>query len=78
VELSYIHALTAELALDCLITGVPRSAHRIWIARRPLIESLGGAWTDEFAAIAGAHECGGFIQELIWPAGPCAECENPL
>lgn len=78
VELSYIHALTAELALDCLITGVPRSAHRIWVARRPLIESLKGAWTDEFVAIARPRECGGFIQELNWPSGPCAECENPL
>lgn len=78
VEFSYIHALTAELALDCLITGVPRAAHRIWVARRPLIESLKGAWTDEFVAIAGSRESGGFIQELSWPSGPCAECENPL
>src|SRR5699024_2736800 len=42
VELTWAHALTAELALDVLLGNVTSSTHRVWIGRRETLESAGG------------------------------------
>ncbi len=76
VELGYLVSVIAELAIDCILGRVKHATHRIWAARRPLLESMGGDWTPEWQAIAGARVNGGFVEEREWPrSNTCIECK---
>jgi hypothetical protein len=76
VELGHVVSVIAELAIDCLLGHVQYATHRVWAARRPLLESIGGAWTPEWEAIAGARSGGGFVEEREWPrSSSCIECK---
>lgn len=66
VELAFVHALAAELALDALLANRTTTAHRIWAASRERLDRLGGQWSAEWRAIAG-DIAGGQILEMSWP-----------
>lgn len=74
VELSYVTSLAAELALDVILSGSNVSTHRIWAARRTVLDAAGGRWTNEWITTAPHREQGGLLQELEWPAGLCPAC----
>ena len=75
VELGHVISVIAELGIDCLLGKVEKATHRIWAARRSLMESSGGSWTPEWEAIAGDRTQGGFVEEREWPRLPsCVEC----
>ncbi len=76
VELGHVVSVIAELAIDCVLGRVSRASHRIWAARRPMLEGLGGVWTPEWATIAGSRAGGGFVEEREWPrSSSCIECK---
>jgi len=75
VELGHVVSVIAELAIDCVLGRVGHATHRIWGARRPMLEGLGGVWTPEWEAIAGSRAAGGFVEEREWPrSSSCIEC----
>lgn len=52
VELAYIHAMIAELALDALLGLCPLSTHRVWATSGERLRRLGGDWSKEWREIA--------------------------
>mgnify|MGYP001224356086 CR=1 FL=1 len=75
IEFSHITALAAELVLDLLLGEISASTHRIWCARRSLLDAAGGQWSKEWSKIAATHPLGGFIEERPWPGdSECSEC----
>lgn len=66
VELAFVHALAAELALDALLANRTTTTHRIWAAPRERLARLGGEWSAEWRAIEG-DSAGGQIHERSWP-----------
>ncbi len=75
VELGHVVSVIAELALDCLLGNVTKATHRIWAARRSLLEKAGGVWTPEWASITVGRSEGGFVEEREWPRShSCVEC----
>jgi len=66
VELSWITALAAGLALDCLLGKIPKSTHRIWAGPRALLDAAGGYWNRDWVAARREREMGGFQEELPW------------
>jgi sulfur-carrier protein adenylyltransferase/sulfurtransferase len=70
--------LIAELCLDCLLKDVTVSTHRIWAARKALVDRAGGIWTPEWTEIAQGRDRGAFVEERIWPVlEACPECGVP-
>lgn len=75
VELSHTVSLVAELALDVVLREVADGTHRIWAARRALLDELGAEWTDEWRALAPHAHAGGRVVERRWGQdASCAEC----
>ena len=75
VELSHVVATIAELVLDSILKAPMESRHRIWVARRAVVEDFGGevtAWGEE---IAGDRQHGGCVKERPWAvSASCTEC----
>jgi sulfur-carrier protein adenylyltransferase/sulfurtransferase len=76
VELGHVVSVIAELAIDCILGHVQRATHRVWAARRQLLEGMGGTWTAEWEAIAAGRTGGGFVEEREWArSSSCIECK---
>jgi hypothetical protein len=75
-ELGHVNDLIAELALDCLLNRVRRSAHRIWAARREHLEEFDGKWTEAAQLLLGVDHNGGKAISRPWPACRCCELAN--
>jgi sulfur-carrier protein adenylyltransferase/sulfurtransferase len=66
VELGFITSLISQAALDCLLGSIGTATHRIWLARRSVIESAGGQWSQAIRLIAPHALDGGTILERRW------------
>src|SRR3989442_928293 len=67
--------LATYLALDCLLRSVQASHHRIWVARRSVLEAAGGTWHPAWAVARPGTEEGGMLVERSWGARPgCPAC----
>lgn len=77
VELGFVTAVIAELALDCLLGKVQVSAQRSWIASASRIEEAGGEIGLQWRERASQQRFG-FVTEQPWPAKEdCVECGAP-
>jgi molybdopterin/thiamine biosynthesis adenylyltransferase len=76
VDIGQTVNVIAELCLDCLLKSVVCSTHRIWAARKSLVETVGGTWSAEWINLTGgSRPHGGFVEERNWPLEPtCPEC----
>jgi len=74
IELGYINSLIAEAALDCLLDKPTTSTHRIFAARRSLMDRAGGSWSPEWIAAYPERGDGGFVVERPWPHRRCSHC----
>jgi hypothetical protein len=52
VELGFVTSMVAQTALDVLLGQTKSGTHRIWLARRDLVEAAGGVWSDRIRALA--------------------------
>lgn len=64
VELSHVHALISDLALDVINQEITSSTHRVWLGRTKLLEKTGGKWNPEWIAQHGNPGIGGQIIDL--------------
>jgi|GEM_PF-6645564 hypothetical protein len=71
IELAYINALIADMALDCLLGNVSKSTHRAWLARRSVLDENGGRWTAEAVNAMSGEDTGGRTVDLNWAACDC-------
>ncbi|MBN1227778.1 MAG: ThiF family adenylyltransferase [Deltaproteobacteria bacterium] len=76
VEITHIHGLIADLALDVLLGNTITSAHRVWIGSKKIIESTGvGTWNPLWIDRYGELGRGGCLKDVeILPAPDCPEC----
>ena len=78
IEAENVVALIAELCLDCLVKDVSVSSHRIWAARKALVDRAGGAWALEWTEMVNGRNDGAILHERLWPASEaCPECGEP-
>jgi hypothetical protein len=75
VELGYITAMTAGLALDCLLGSVKEPTHRIWVCDHRFLESAGGLWTSSWEGLSCFRTEGAFITEVPWVDAPSPQSE---
>lgn len=68
VELGYVTSMIAEAATDCVLGRVSKSAHRLWLARRDLLEAAGGKWTAAVGKESGFRPEGAVMVERSWGA----------
>lgn len=75
VELTYVTATIANLALQALIGDSQLDEHVLWCAPPTVAQAEGGDWTSDWRAIAGERRGGGFIEKRGWPKSPtCVVC----
>ena len=75
VELSHIHGLIADLALDVLLGNTMTSTHKIWIGPKKIIESAGGRWNISWIENFGEPGKGGYLKDIeMLPDTDCPEC----
>src|ERR1700716_2107531 len=66
VELGFITSLISQAALDCLLGSIGSATHRIWLARRSVLESASGQWSQAIRLMAPHALDGGTILERRW------------
>lgn len=75
IELTHMHALIADLALDVLLGQVTESTHRVWIGSRKLLDRGGGKWDLAWVERYGDPAAGGIMTEIAVIEDPaCLEC----
>ena len=77
VELSYVTAMVADVALECLLTAPRRSFSRVFVASRDRIEELGGRWSEEWIAEQASERGGPGVRTVDrpWNRRSCPACE---
>ncbi|MBN8973919.1 MAG: ThiF family adenylyltransferase [Rhizobiales bacterium] len=66
VELGFVASMISQATLDVIQGDISSGTHRIWLARRRLVEAAGGLWSDEIRAIAPQALEGATIIERKW------------
>jgi len=74
VELAYVNAMIAEVALDCLLDPPAQSFSRVFVASPRRITSLGGQLTEGWRSAFGEVEEGVRTADRPWPSASCAAC----
>ncbi|MEP5366522.1 ThiF family adenylyltransferase, partial [Parvibaculum sp.] len=74
VELAYVNAMIAEVALDCLLDPPAQSFSRVFVASARRIVSLGGQLTEGWRSAFGEVEEGVRTVDRPWPSVSCAAC----
>ena len=74
VELAYVNAMIAEVALDCLLDPPEQSFSRVFVASPRRIASLGGRLTEGWRSAYGDVEVGVRTVDRSWPSVGCAAC----
>ena len=74
VELAYVNAMIAEVALDCLLDPPAQSFSRAFVASSRRIESLGGRLTEDWRSAFGEIVEGVRTIDRTWPSASCAAC----
>jgi len=78
VELSYVTAMTSDLALDCLLSPPSQSLHRVFTTSPRRIQELGGRWSDDWLAEQGDGGSGVRTVDRRWPRAICKTCGTKL
>lgn len=78
VELTHVHALVVDLALDVLLGHVKNSTHRVWLGPKKLLDRTGGMWNPAWVERYGDPEVGGVLRDVAVQNDPhCRECGVP-
>jgi molybdopterin/thiamine biosynthesis adenylyltransferase len=76
IELAFINATAAQLALDALLGEIHRSTHEIWVGDEMRLKELGGAWSKTWLQDSQFRAEGKFVFSRAWPTGNCARCRK--
>ncbi len=74
VELAYVTAMIAEVALECLLDPPARSFSRVLVASQRRISELGGHLTQAWRSAFGDGDGGVRTVDRPWTAMACAAC----
>lgn len=74
VELAYVNAMIAEVALECLLAPPVQSFSRVFVASPRRIASLGGQLTEGGRFASGEANEGVRTVDRPWPLAWCAAC----
>ncbi|MEI4492033.1 ThiF family adenylyltransferase [Mameliella alba] len=74
VEIAYVNAMVAEVALECLLDQPAQSFSRVFVASPRRIASLGGQLTEGWRSAFGEVEEGVRTVDRPWPSVGCAAC----
>ncbi len=76
IELSHIHGLVTDLALDVLLGRVTKSKHMVWIGHRKLLDGVSrGEWSQTWISHHGDPGDGCFVTEIDIIFDPsCNQC----
>lgn len=74
VELAYVNAMIAEVALECLLDPPAQSFSRVFVASPRRIASLGGQITESWRSAIGEVAEGVRTINRSWPSARCAAC----
>lgn len=74
VELAYVTAMIAEVALDCLLAPSDRSFSRVFVASPRRIAALGGRLIEAWRTSFGDGDGGARTVDRPWLAVGCAAC----
>lgn len=74
VELAYVNAMIAEVALECLLDSPMQSFSRVFVASPRRIMSLGGQLTEGWSSAFGEIEEGVRTVDRAWHSANCAAC----
>jgi hypothetical protein len=74
VELAYVTAMIAEVALYCLLGPPDRSFSRVFVAAPRRISTLGGRLTEAWRTAFGDGDSGVRTVDRPWLAVGCAAC----
>ncbi|WP_210402338.1 ThiF family adenylyltransferase [Thioclava sp. DLFJ4-1] len=77
IELAYVTAMVAEVAVDCLLKPPLNSFSRVFVASRRRIKALGGRLSEGLSAAFGENEEGARTFDLPWHSASCAACRLP-
>ncbi|KNY12872.1 ubiquitin-activating enzyme [Shinella sp. SUS2] len=75
VELAYVNAMIAEVALDCLLDPPAQSFSRVFVASQRRIMSLGGQLSGGWCSAFGEVEEGVRTVDRSWLSASCSACE---
>lgn len=77
VELTHIHGLVADLAIDILLNQITNTTHRVWIGQQKLLKQTGGRWHQAWIKHHGDPGIGGFLFKQEFSPDPlCSECKS--
>lgn len=74
VELAYVTAMIAEVALECLLETPARSFSRVFVVSQGRLAALGGCLTDAWRSAFGDGDGGVRTVDRPWSAMACAAC----
>jgi sulfur-carrier protein adenylyltransferase/sulfurtransferase len=74
VEMSYISSTVVELALDVLLGTAAPDTHRIWAARKSLLQTCGGEFSDMWTTSFPEASSGGMVRERVWSRHADCDC----
>jgi len=75
VELTHVHAVVADLALDVLLGYVENSTHKVWLGPKKLLDRTGGMWSSAWTRRHGDPGAGGVLLDVTVENDPdCPEC----
>jgi len=77
IEASHVTALVAEAAIDMLLGRASQPFHRIWAARKDVLDRAGGVWSERWTAACDSSVPGGRVLERPWEGDPtCPICST--
>lgn len=74
VELAYVNAMIAEVALDCLLDPPAQSFSRVFVVSQRRIMSLGGQLSEGWCSAFGEVEEGVRTVDRSWLSASCSAC----
>jgi molybdopterin/thiamine biosynthesis adenylyltransferase len=74
VELAYVTATVADVAMDCLLNPPEQSFSRVFVASSRRIAALGGQLAENWRAAFGECGQGTRTVDRSWPPTSCAAC----
>lgn len=77
IEIQGTITMASELVIDALLCKPSAALHRVWQARRALVESSGGSWNPDWTKGDAAREAGGLQTEVGWEKDHlCPACSS--